>query len=230
VPFVVFQVERILERADVRDAEERDRAVAELRPVLASVPASVLREDLVRRVAGRLELSEERVTALITNGRVPRVAAGGAPSRPDPVVIDTGVRAERTFLVLCIALPDAGRTALAAIDPDQLLTSAPLRRAARHLVGQTELSLSDVPADDEELVQVMADLTARAERVSEVSQERLSEERLEHARLVLELARVDRAIRRARTERGGDVGELAREREGVLAGIREVVARLENPV
>jgi DNA primase len=226
VPFVVFEVERILGRADVGSAEDRDRAVAELRPVLASVPASVLREDLVRRVAGHLELSEERVASLIANnGRSSRVESAGSPAPGGPVAIDTSVRAERTFLVLCAAQPEAGKAALSAIDPEQHLTSATLRRAARHLAGQTELPLSELPPDDEELAHVVADLVDRAGRASDVSIERL-----EHARLVLELARVDRAIRRARGERGGDVGELAREREEVLAGIREVVARLENPM
>src|ERR1019366_4434276 len=58
VPFVVFDVERILARADTRSAEGRDRAIADLRPVLGGLPPSVLREDLLRRVAGRLELAE----------------------------------------------------------------------------------------------------------------------------------------------------------------------------
>jgi hypothetical protein len=55
----------------------------------------------------------------------------------------------------------------------------------------------------------------------------VSVERLEHARLVLELARVDRAIRRARGEGGMDVGVLARERERVLEAIRRVGSKLD---
>ncbi|MGB2711576.1 MAG: DNA primase, partial [Conexibacter sp.] len=58
VPFVAFHVERILERAHVGDAEGKDRALAELRPLLGPLPRSVLREELVRRVASRLELSD----------------------------------------------------------------------------------------------------------------------------------------------------------------------------
>ena len=54
--------------------------------------------------------------------------------------------------------------------------------------------------------------------------------RLEHARLVLELGRIDRAIRRARVQAGADVASLAREREEVLEGIRRVVGRLEQAV
>jgi DNA primase len=40
VPFVVFHVQRILDRADTGSAEGRDRAFTELRPVLAEAPRS----------------------------------------------------------------------------------------------------------------------------------------------------------------------------------------------
>ncbi|HWF24017.1 MAG TPA: hypothetical protein VG275_01120, partial [Solirubrobacteraceae bacterium] len=55
-----------------------------------------------------------------------------------------------------------------------------------------------------------------------------TEDRLEHARLLLELARLDRAIRRTRGEAGADVSTLAREREGVLGALRAVVGRLDD--
>lgn len=65
VPFVAFHVDRILERAQLGDAEGKDRALAELRPVLGPLPPSVLREDLVRRVAGRLDLSDQLAASLL---------------------------------------------------------------------------------------------------------------------------------------------------------------------
>jgi DNA primase len=222
-PFVVFHVERILERADTRSAEGRDRAVEELRPVLADVPASVLREDLLRRVAGRLELSEGRLAALVASAAAPSGGSDVRIVRAPP--LDQGVRAERTFLGLCVALPEAGNAVLAAIDPDELLTSEPLRRAARHLTGRTSSPLARLPANDDELSRIVSDLVARAGRA-----ENVSAEQLEHARLVLERARLERAIRRARAEGRPGIGELAREREGVLEGIRRVVARLEQAV
>lgn len=226
VPFVAFHVERILERAVTGTAEGRDRAVAELAPVLGELPASVLREDLVRRVAGRLELSENRVGALLSGAAVPKprgapgTAATGAPAAVDPVV-----RTERAFLVLCVALPEAGRRALQAIDPEQHLTSERLRRAARHLAGQTEMPLTGLAPEDEELARVMADLVARAGRAREVTAEQL-----EQQRLLLERARLERAIRRARQQGGPGIGELAREREAVLGEIRAIDARMEKAV
>ena len=222
VPFVVFHVNRILEQANLRSAEGRDRALSELRPVLAELPPSVLREELMRRVAGRLELSEGQLGSLVARGA--QAVASEAPRRGVEAV-DPVVRTERAFLVLCVALPDAGRRALAAIDPDEHITSERLRRAARHLAGQTEMPLAALAADDDELTRVMSDLVARAGRAGEVRPEQLDQQRL-----YLELARLDRAIRRARAEGGTGIPSLALEREGVLAAIRGIDARLEAPV
>jgi DNA primase len=224
-PFVVFHVERILEGADLRSAEGRDRAFSELRPVLDELPPSVLRDELVQKVAGRLELTEAHLRRLVSSGeglsnggiRGGRTVGARAPA------LDHGMRAERGFLALCIAVPDEGGAMLAEIDPEVLLTSENFRRAARHLVGRTHAPLSDLPDEDEELARVLADLVARAGRGSDASPARL-----EHARLLLELGRLDRALLRARVEGAGGVAELARERQEIQASIHGVVAQLEG--
>jgi DNA primase len=225
VPFVVFHVDRILERADTSSAEGRDRAAAELAPVLA-LPASSLLEDLRRRVASRLQLSEGRLAALIAGGARP-VENGSSPEpdRAPARIVDPAIRTERDFLILCVALPEAGRRALAAIDPDQHLTSEWLRRVARHLAGQLEMPLSGLPTDDGELARAVADLVARAGRVR-----RVTEDHVEQQRLFLERARLDRAIRQARVESRGETAALAREREAVIEHIRQIDARLEKAV
>jgi DNA primase len=232
VPFVVFQVDRLLGGADLRSADGRDRAAGELGPVLATVPPSSLREDLLRKVAGRLELSEARLAALIAAGPPsPRVVADlppAADAEPRPVglpVLDQDGRAERTFLVQCVAVPSAGREALSSIDPDQLLTSEPLRRAARHLADRPDSPLSDLPADDEQLARIVADLVERAGRTPDVSATRV-----EHAMLVLERSRIERAIRRSRVDGSMDVGRLAREREQVMERLHQTVVALEGTV
>jgi DNA primase len=225
VPFVVFHVERILDRADASSAEGRDRAVSELAPALKlDAFAGALREELPRKISNRLGLSEARLAALVD-------AAGSAPTRPQPRaapppgLTDPAVRTERTFLALCIALPEAGRQALQAIDPEQHLTSERLRRAARHLAGQTEMPLSGLAPDDDELARTMADLVARAGKAGQVTAEQL-----EQQRLLLERARLQRAIGRAREEGGRTVGELAREKEQVMDEIRALDARMERAV
>jgi DNA primase len=231
-PFVAFQVDRILERADTGSAEGRDRALHELRPVLDGVPASILRDELVRRVAGRLELTETRLIALLASDRADRgspAAHDEAPSDRPPARRQRSSRPERMFLALCIALPDLGARTLAAIEPDELLTSTQLRRAARHLAdGHTQSPLADLESDDEEFARLMAGLVQLAARIPDPTADRL-----EHARLVLERDRLDRAILRARGQAGADAGTavtgtLAREREAVRDSIRAVGARLEG--
>ncbi len=236
-PFVVFNVDRILERADLSSAEGRDRALTDLRPVLDELPASILRDDLMRRVAGRLELTEARLVALLGGGPAGARRAspngggagggadglGPAPAGRRP---ESGPRPERMFLALCIALPDLGAQALGAIDPDELLSSQQLRRAARHLgAGHTASPLTDLPPEDEDFARLLGGLVQLAGRIPDPGPDRL-----EHARLVLELDRLDRAILRLRGQgqEASGTGELARRREVVRVAIREVIARLET--
>ncbi len=227
VPFVAFHVERILERSDTSSAEGRDRAFKQLLPALERLERGAFGDELLRRVAGRLELSEARLASLIegagqrNGGSASADAAGARPTHAQP--IDHSARAERTFLALCVALPDAGARTLFEIDPEQLITSELMRRAARHLAGRTHAPLSDLPVDDEPLARAVADLVARAGRGGTVSKEQL-----EHARLILERARLERAIRRARADGSSGIGGMAREREDVLERIRQTVARLER--
>jgi hypothetical protein len=180
-----------------------------------------MRDELVQRVAGRLELPERRLEALLAGSGAVNAGSPANGSAP-PSPIDQAARAERTFLVLCLALPKEGRAALAAIDPpDEYLTSDPMRRAAHHLAGHLDRPLAELPGDGE-TPRLIADLVSRAGRYLDPTPDRL-----EHARLVLELARIERAIRRARGAPGADVTELARHRESVMKALRAVVGRLE---
>jgi len=259
-PFVAFQVQRILDGADTRSAEGRDTALGALRPVLAELPLSAVRDELMRRVAGRLELSEARLATLVAGGdagtRAPGAAGNGNGSRGGrdsgpggrggggdrggsvgrggfgggdgpgeaeaPRALSQATRSERIFLALCIALPEPGAAALRGLDFDQLLTSEPTRHAARHLQQRTAIPLTDLPPDDEDFARLIAGLVGLAGRVPDPSPARL-----EHARLVLERDRLDRAIIRARGE-SASTGELAHERERIREQIRAVVARLEK--
>ena len=190
------------------------------------MPASVLRDELVRRVAGRLELSEGRLASLIADGRAAVATQRTGASRHAGRTHRRSIRApvpSAPSWPCASPCPPRARRPCAAIDPEEHITSASLRRAARHLTGRTAAPLTDLPPEDEELARTVADLVARAGRTPDVSADRL-----EHARLLLELGRIDRAIRRARGERGLDVGALAREREQVQASIHDVTVRIEG--
>jgi DNA primase len=235
VPYVVFEVQRTLDRADMGSAEGKDRAIAELRPVMAPVPASVLRDELVRKIAGALGVPEALLVTLLGQEQAVAVSArsatySDAPSSyqqaPRPLsALARGPQVERSFLAMCVAAPDLGAAMLARIDPDALLLEDALRRAARFLNEHLPGVLPDPPGDDPELVIVLDDLIARAGRGRHVNSDEL-----EHARLVLERDRLTREIKYLRTHGGGGLPKLSAEYQAVLAEIRVVVTRLERPV
>jgi DNA primase len=271
VPFVQFEVDRILADGDTASAEGRDIALAELAPVLAPLGPSALRDELMRRVSGALELAPARLASALEQAGVPEptglgggAAAGrrggpagraggtvgragevagraGASGDPEPFANGTGradahpmdgaPKGEQVFLALCLALPEEGEQALSAPDIDELLTSERLRRAAAHLRGRTRTPTAELPTGDEQLAPVVADLVKRAGEMAGHGPDRRppAPERLEHARLVLELERFDRAKLRARAQ-GAPMTSLARQRERVMAELHQVVARLEQAV
>jgi DNA primase len=231
IAFLTFHVEQILERNDTRTAEGRDEAFRQAVKPLKNQREGAVKADAVRRLAGVLNLTEDRLKQLLeeaTQRAAPLVDVGAADNAVNGThagggALDQAARAERTFLALCIATPRAGARKLFEIDIDGLITSGLLRRAARHIAGRTDSPLADLPTGDEPLVRAVAALVAEAGERGQVS-----EDELEHARLVLDEARLDRAIRRATGEGGSGVPELAREREAVRVARRAVTTRLER--
>ncbi len=219
VPFVRFRVERVLAAGDHSSPEGQDRMIEELRPVFAQLAPSAMRMELTRIASSRLavpeSLFEERLQA---PARAPG-AADRAPARQAGRTPANGAGArgslsrredtERAFLALCIASPQEGAEALAAIDVEQHFASELLRRAARHLrEGALTDPLAAAPGEgldaDPELARLLAELVVEAGR------EQAEPAMLEVQRLQLELARLERQIQQARGRESGDVSELAR--------------------
>jgi len=229
VPYVVFEVRRILDRADLNSAEGKDRAIAQLRPTLAQVPASVLRDELVRKIATSLEVPQVRLVTLLgeeapAQMQVAPIGVAGAPRPLAGAPAKREPRLERDFLAICLAAPEAGADALARLDTDELLTGDVLRRAARHMAAHLPGSLPDPPEDDPELIVAIADLRDRAARGRAVSADEL-----EHARLVLERDRLLRQKRYLQAHGGPGLHQLSVELQAVLEAIRTIVARIEGP-
>ena len=78
VSFLRFQVESAMEGANVSSAADKDRLIAELRPVFADAEPSAERDEQIRYVASRLDLSEQ------PSGAAARPSAHAAPNRPAP--------------------------------------------------------------------------------------------------------------------------------------------------
>jgi DNA primase len=203
VSFARFRVLSILDAGDLSSADGVDRALAQLRPVFATLPPSALREELVRLAAGRLSLSEQLVAKLASSAAA--TEPGSEPVTPR-AALNRREQTERTFLALCIALPEQGRDALRRVDLEQHFTSALTRRAAAHLREHLDAPLEGVPPDEGELAALVAELAVRASR------EHAEPATLEVEALQLEKEGLEREIATARAEGRVDVGELARER------------------
>ncbi len=240
VPVARFTVERALERGETRTAEGRDRALEEAAAAIRPLPPSVLRDELVQLVAGRLELSESLVNSTLTARQHPadprrssrpagdgsfragddRTARGsfrgGGEAAPTNGARAAGARreqSERAFLALCLALPEEGEARLAATDLDELFSAPATRRAAEYLRGRLRSPAGELPAGDEALARLVAELVIRAGQLE------ATPGKLELEALQLDLHNLDRRIAAARSD-GHDTIPLATERQQVQDKIR----------
>ncbi|MFP5363942.1 MAG: DNA primase [Thermoleophilia bacterium] len=216
VPFVRFRVLRALEAGDLTDAEGKDRVLAQLRGVFATLAPSVMREELLRTVADRMDLSTDLLNSLLAQrgARAAEREQQPQPSEQHSPAAPLGRREkqERTFLELCIALPELGGPALAELDLEADLVTPALRRAAGHL--RAHLAAPTEALDgDEELTALVRALAVRA-----TGMERASPAQFRAERLQLELHRIEREIAAARA-RDEPITELAKRRGATQAQI-----------
>ena len=224
VPLARFTVERALERGETRTAEGRDRALEEAAAAIRPLPPSVLRDELVQLVAGRLELSESLINSTLTaqhrppdprrSSRFPGDGApAAAPTNGARAAGDRREQSERAFLALCLALPEEGEARLATADLDELFAAPATRRAAEYLRGRLRSPAGELPAGDEPLARLVAELVIRAGQLE------ATPAKLELEALQLDLHNLDRRIAAARSD-GHETIPLATERQQVLDKIR----------
>ncbi|HEV2775495.1 MAG TPA: DNA primase [Solirubrobacteraceae bacterium] len=226
VPFARFRVMRRLEAGDLGSAEGRDRVLDDLRTDFSLLEPSAEREELARVAASRLDLSPELLESLLSRAPVragPSHVRQPGPAPPSPSAPALGRRdpTERSFLALCIALPDLGGPALAELDPDADLTSDVARRAVAHLRAHLR-----APADgldevyDGELVALIRELAVRATAMTSASGRDFEIERLQ-----LALGRVGREIAAARAE-GAAIHALAQRRSELRARLDHLMEQV----
>jgi DNA primase len=246
VPFVVFFVDRLLEKADVSNPEGRDRALAEIQPIMHeflgdALRNAALRADLLRRAAGRLDLPERIVESLLPaapsglqSGRIEgdssrqRAGSGDAAtglSAATRASLTRSDKLERVLLSLCVRFPREGQVVLERVDPATHLVSDVARRAVRHLSAHLGRPLDALPSDDPEVSALISEVDARAARGGPVTPANL-----EHAWLSLELARLERAIELARAAgtADGSISRLSSEREQVRTHLRVLSGELQS--
>lgn len=222
-----FQVGLVLDRTDTGSPVERDRALAEVAPVLAGMGETAGREDLVRRVAERLDLDPAMVMGRVvaatpaSGGReqAPATQRGQEAPRPQrPAELTSRERRERALLAMCISLPNEGREYLARLTDAHLSPTG--LRAAGWLRDHLEDPASDLPHDDGELAGLISELVimSREEPASHEAME-LNYLQLEQRRLEAEIA--------AAGERGDYERRAALSRE--RAGLVQRIAHAERP-
>jgi len=215
-----FQVGLVLDRTDAGSPSERDRALEEVAPVLAGMGESASRDDLVRRVAERLDLEPAMVMGRVvaatpTSGGA---AQDGAPTREAPAPprraaeLTSRERRERALLAMCIALPEEGREYLARLTDAHLSPTG--LRAATWLREHPGDPASDLPRGDAELSGLIAELVMLAR------EEPASHEAMELNYLLLEQRRLEGEIAVA-GERGDYErrASLSRERAALVERI-----------
>jgi DNA primase len=224
VDLPAFQVGLVLDGTDVSSPAERDRALGEVAPILAGMGEGASRDDLVRRVAERLDLEPALVMGRVTAARP---ASGGSAEPPRRGAQAASVRSggeltsrerrERALLAMCIALPDEGREYLARLTDEHLSPSG--ARAAAWLREHPEDPASNLPHDDDQLAGLIAELVILAH------DEPASAEAMELNYLLLEQRRIEAQIAAA-----GEADDyerraaLSRER----AALVERIARTER--
>jgi DNA primase len=221
----VFHVHTLLGEADTSTPAGRDRALDEAVPVIAAMPESITREELMREVADRLDADPGLVARRVAAGprrpvpesaeRGPAAEAGPMPAPTDGQArasqpISVRERREEALLAMCVALPAEGRVFVDRLT-DEHFSSAVGGRArawlAKHLEEPTgELSRDD----DEELWAYVTRVVMRSDR------EPASPESMEWNYLWLERALVEDRIAAVQRS-GGDLPVDLQRRRGELA-------------
>jgi DNA primase len=177
-----FQVTRILDRTDVASPAERDQALAEVAPILAGMGEGASRSELVRKVAGRLDLEAATVMGRVV-ASTPAIGGPGASAAyqsapetrtqpaptPRPAELTPRERKERSLLAMCIALPEQGSKYLTKLKDAHLSPSG--RPAADFLRAHLTDPAEHLPRENGGLAALITELvmTAREEPSSEES-------------------------------------------------------------
>jgi DNA primase len=137
---------------------------------------------------------------------------------PDPVdprqAIDRRERQEHTFLAFCIALPEQGERRLEDLDVDDYFSAPATRQAADHLRGRLRSPTANLPAGNDALARLIAELVIDSDRLE------ATPAKFELEALQLELLRLERRISSARVAGATGVHDLAVARQRVLDEIR----------
>lgn len=219
-----FQLGLVLGDVDRNSPRDRDRALAEAVPILASVPEGATRQELIRRAAEGLGIDPVLIASRVRGaGHGGETGVPAASHAPDAVVappppggslLTKRERTERSLLAMCVSRPAEGREWIEKLDRRHL--SSPLVvRAVAWLRDHLESPAEGLDPDDGELRQLMVALSASADP------ERVGRGSLRRNFMELELLALEDEIRIA-AEKGDDRvrAELVRDRSRLVEEVR----------
>src|SRR5262245_902077 len=213
-----FQVRRVLADADLDTPTGRDRAIEEVRELVAVTPdRSALRDSLVREAADRLDVPEGYLTPRGASA-MRAVQPAAAPAQGSPGA--ASLAAERAFLALCLASGEAGRAYIERLRQGHF-SSELAERARDHLAAAFDDPLASLPEEDPGMGALVTGIALDADERGPAT-----EPELRISFLALELRRIDRERRRALED--GDITRqdaLAEERREALREMESVTGQ-----
>ena len=229
-----FHVRSALATHDLDKPDGRARAFAQLKEVLAEAATPIERDEELRHVADRLQLSAESVRYLLAgSGRSAEgrdTADGGrgqAPQGGRAAAVGGAHELEVRFLAGCLAQPHRGRAVLAGVD-ESFFATAETRCALRVVKARLEregagdtLQTAAQAADEDDDGEALAEVVVRAGR------ERFTDTVVDELFLRLQEAHVSRLVARLKVtaktdESGKQAAELIR-LQAVRRTVREAI-------
>ncbi|HEX2127856.1 MAG TPA: DNA primase, partial [Solirubrobacterales bacterium] len=219
-----FHVRTLLEDADLGSPGGRDRALDEVVDVIAAMPDSITREELMREVADRLDADPGLVARRVRGaGRGTARDAGpprgaedtgeGAPATA-PRQLSARERRELALLAMCVASPAEGRGYLERLTAQHFSLEV-AGRAHAWLLAHLDDPMQGLGHDDEELLGYVTQVVMQSER------EPAGREAIELNYLELERGLLERQIAAAQPNGGKGLVELQKKR----AQLAERIAR-----
>jgi DNA primase len=218
VSVLEFEVSSVLAAAKLDTARGRDQALAALLPIFATAEEGAVKDEQLRKVADRLQLSEASLGRLRSAraesaGRQTETRAGD-PQAARPAVSAERELAERLFMAMCLGEKAEGRAYLEKLSDEQL--STPLMRELRdHLVSNYENPLSEAAGLKAELRDAVTEVAMLSER------ENASAMAIRLGFLQLKKAGLDRSLAGAPA---ADKVEIERRRQEVIKELGDLTA------
>lgn len=204
-----FEIDQVYANASLDSARGRDAVLDELAPIFELIPNGAIKDEQIRLVAGKLEMSESALRDL-------RKTAPQAQTqqRATPFASAAREKPERLFMAMCVSNPAAGIKYLRALSDQQL--STPLMRELRdHLRENIEKPLAGAAGLKAELRDAVTEVAMLSER------ENAAAEAIQLGFLNLEKVGLERALTSAPA---GSKSEIELKRQEVIRKLGELSA------